>query len=492
LSHLILPTAALTTIERDAIEATSLTNIDLSATNLTTISSAAFARNAHLSTLILPNTLTNVSHDIIMYCPELNQLEIAEGGAYYSEDNSIIKQADMSLIAGNNEGTIPSGVKKLGRRAFRGRDIESIIIPNTVTYITSEITSTGTDYSTFFDCDTLKNIYVQHEKGVIANAPWGAKNAYIMYEALDKSAVLDEASIDATNKDNILDKKITEDINAVISRLLDVENILFGGSEGLTYSTNASGTVTLTAADNTYSNLIIAAKYNGNKVTVIDKNVFKNNTNLNSITMPGTITKVSADAFNGTTNLKTFIFNGSLADYCKISFDGSQSIPMRHTKAIIIDGKDVTEIDSSITNIANYNFAYCNTLIKADLSNVTSWGTQLFNQATNLAEVSLPTSSSINEIKSYQFAATALAEITIPANITTIGTLAFSGCSNLKTVTLESATPPALIPHSTTHALPFTVICTFKVPAGTKTTYESAAGWSDLKAKGFTFEEVSE
>jgi hypothetical protein len=76
--------------------------------------------------------------------------------------------------------------------------------------------------------------------------------------------------------------------------------------------------------------------------------------------------------------------------------------------------------------------------------------------------------------------------------VQTIGISAFSGCSKLKTVILESTTPPALIPHGTTGALPFTNICTFYVPENTKHIYESATGWSDLKAKGFTFEEVVE
>ena len=612
LSTVIFPGESLTSVMRDAFHGCkSILSIDLTETKLQTISSAVFARCSSLEVLSLPSTLTNVVHDIVMYCPSLVKLEIAEGGEYYSEDNSIIKRSDMSLISGNNEGTIPNGVKKLGRRAFRGRDIKSIIIPSSVTDITSESTA-GIDYSSFFECDTLKNIYIQQEKGVIEGAPWGADNAYIFYEALNEAEVLDkvvlshcdlrgpdgpedtsssirvygfkngvdsweapqsntgkdEAEVDANgnpitadlmkpekflgldengqeilvyrykgtimkrdsngrcsvmnpaykkhiaNKEYVdiqdikLETKLTSNIDkinssieslasnealqAALDRLLELEDVIFGGTEDLLYEVAGDRAICKGLSDDSYASIVIATKYNGYRVTEIGQGLFENNTNLEVITLPKTLTKINPNAFNNTNNLKTVIFNGKLDDYCRIKFNAG-AIPTRISKDIIIGNKVVTEIPNTITEIADYTFYNCQSVVSADLSNVTKWGTQIFNGCSNLSTVILPTDSAVTTIGSYQFQLCAsLNTITIPANITTIGNSAFYGCSKLNVVTLKSITPPKLIAHPDRGTLPFNTVCVFKIPAGTKSVYESTAGWSDLKAKGFTFEEVSE
>ena len=72
--------------------------------------------------------------------------------------------------------TIPSSIVKIGSNAFA-----NCALPNEITFEgTPEILESGI----FLECDNISAIYVPWEKGDIANAPWGAKNAIVYYNGV--------------------------------------------------------------------------------------------------------------------------------------------------------------------------------------------------------------------------------------------------------------------------------------------------------------------
>ena len=180
-----------------------------------------------------------------------------------------------------------------------------------------------------------------------------------------------------------------------------------------------------------YVAITIAQMNNGDKVTEIASSALIDKKNLKAITIPKTITTIGANAFgtsdtNGCTNLALAIYEGSLAEWCEVSATSSRSTPTYYAKDIIINGKLVTSIDTSVKKIAGCNFYRCKSLRTADLSEVTKIGAQAFNTCINLETVVL--SKNLEEIPRYCFTGcTNLTEINIPAAVSTIGNYAFWG-----------------------------------------------------------------
>jgi hypothetical protein len=93
--------------------------------------------------------------------------------------------------------TFPSGMTSIGAYAFRqGTGLASITLPPALTTIgdfafsnctgleTVKFTSTVSSIpgGVFSGCTKLSTIYVPWSQGQVANAPWGASNATIVYD----------------------------------------------------------------------------------------------------------------------------------------------------------------------------------------------------------------------------------------------------------------------------------------------------------------------
>jgi hypothetical protein len=120
----------------------------------------------------------------------------------------------------------------------------------------------------------------------------------------------------------------------------------------------------------------------GLPVAIIGPDAFLNNTNLTSVTIPGSVTNIGEAAFEGCTKLT-----------------------------------GVT-IPASVTNIGNYAFQWC----------------------INLTGVTIP--ASVTNIGNYAFQwCTNLTGVTIPASVTFIGLGAFEFCPNLTSVYFKGNAP---------------------------------------------------
>ena len=124
--------------------------------------------------------------------------------------------------------------------------------------------------------------------------------------------------------------------------------------------------------------VVIPSRYNGQNITRIQSTAFQGNTEITSVTIPGTITTIDQKAFEGCSNLESVIFK------------------------------------EGITELFAYIFADC----------------------TSLKTVSVP--DSVTKVAPAFTNCTSLTEITLGKNVRSISYGAFSGCPDLEKLTITS------------------------------------------------------
>ena len=179
-------------------------------------------------------------------------------------------------------------------------------------------------------------------------------------------------------------------------------------------------------------------------VTTIGEKSFFGGSNLTTITIPNSVTKIEDAAF--------------------------------HSCGLVS-----VSLSENLTEIGQWAFHSCNNLTSISIPNgVTSLGAQAFINCYSLLSVSLP--SGITTIPHGLFQSCGnLASITIPSGITFISSCAFLGCYNLASITILAETPPVLDNESlgdifvdVSKSIPV------YVPCGTIEAYQNAEGWNEF------------
>lgn len=164
--------------------------------------------------------------------------------------------------------------------------------------------------------------------------------------------------------------------------------------------------------------------YDTYPVMSIDNCAFMDCEDLNSITIPSSITTICHDAFYGCTGL-TRVNITNLEAWCNIYFDISDGYfgwgttnPLSNAHHLFLNGTEVTDliIPTTVTQIRDFAFAGC----------------------TGLTSVSIP--NTVSEIGEYAFIECAgLTSVIIPNSVTSIGYSVFQNCSGLTSVTIPKS-----------------------------------------------------
>ena len=167
------------------------------------------------------------------------------------------------------------------------------------------------------------------------------------------------------------------------------DNIASGTcGNNITWSLSSTGTLTITGdgsmstsgcAWEEYKDQVKNVEFNG-KITGIPQSAFKNNTNLETITLPSTVVSIGTSAFQGCTKLKTVEFPKSImsiGDYAfygctslqevdlpeglayirQCAFAGCTSLKKVTTKSIILSITDSAETISDTATICAYEYS---------------------------------------------------------------------------------------------------------------------------------------
>lgn len=159
--------------------------------------------------------------------------------------------------------------------------------------------------------------------------------------------------------------------------------------------------------------------------------------NLESLTIPTSVTKFSGDISNLTIN--NIYYNGSLSDWLNIIIEAS---PVSITNNFYIDNTVISgevTIPSSTTKINDNQFRYFKNVTSYIIpSGITYIGDYAFANNTKLTSIIIP--NGVTYIGNYAFANnTALTSISIPSTIKDTGYSIFSKCNNLTYYEYENA-----------------------------------------------------
>ena len=453
---------------------------------VTTIGSYAFYDCSEVVSITLPESLVSISDNAFCDCSSLTNITIPDGvtsiggGAFYSCSSltnitipdgvtTIEKYAFYSCGSLTNI-TIPDGVTAIEKYAFYScSSFTNITIPDGVTTIE--------DYA-FADCNSLASIYCKPTTpptSVSSAFPWSA-TIYVPWASVNvyKSATGWKNIVRYDYNNDMQDFAIyytTTDGIAITPKMDRVVENRYENGQGIIWLDNSTISNVFKDCTNLASITIpkgftaigVSAFQNCSSltnitipdgVTTIGSYAFYGCSSLTNITIPDGVTTIGRYAFYDCSSLTSITLPESLTSiglyafcncYGLISFSGKYAssdhrclIMNGELVALAPSGLTAYTIPDGVTSIESYVFSNCNLESITLPESMERIGAYAFCDWRSLKSITLP--KSLKSIDSYAFCnCVSLKSITLPEGVTTIGTYIFSSCNSLTTITLPES-----------------------------------------------------
>ena len=123
--------------------------------NVTTIGMQAFSNCSSLTSITIPRNVTTIGERAFFNCSSLTNIVVEEGNTHYDSRNhcnAIIETATNTLIIGCQNTIVPNSIISIGERAFCNcKSMTSITLPQSVKNI---------GHHAFHNCSSLKTITI--------------------------------------------------------------------------------------------------------------------------------------------------------------------------------------------------------------------------------------------------------------------------------------------------------------------------------------------
>ena len=313
---------------------------------------------------------------------------------------------------------------------------------------------------------------------------------------LEKAGTL-PSKIGDTKKYKITNLKIMGEINGTDLRFIREmagSNDIGQGTNGKLVTLDLSGSKIVKGGDCYYrvDNGYSTYYHYYTSDDVIGAYAFKNCSDLTSLTLPSSVTRIGDYAFYNcsgltsltlpssvTSSIRDYIFDG--LKECNYFIDSDLETYLAHThdwKYIPVDeikyyhnGQELTklEIPSGVDKIGSYSFYKGVNLTSLTLpSSVTSIDRSAFEGCSGLTSLTLP--SSVTAIGGSAFeGCSGLTSLALPSSVTAIGGSAFEGCSGLTSIYVSWESPLSIA--ASTFKDANTEKCILYVPKGTYDDY---------------------
>lgn len=322
------------------------------------IDAGTFSNCSNLSNIVIPENVTSIGNNAFYGCTNLKKINIPK---------SVTRIGSKAFYYCKNLKSIllPDSLEDIGDSAFYGcSSLTEISIPDNVEYIFSD---------TFKGCSNLYNLIIGNGvKSIGARAFEGCKKLTNITIGNSISSIYDEAYW------------------AAFIYCPNITNVYYNGDIAGWCNNYAASYLMSKFAENSYINgkPISGDVIIPDGVTNIPDYIFKNCTEITSITIPGSVKNIGIGVVNGCTSIEDIYFTGDIKDWCEIETSGHLCSANYYIGGELVEN---LVIPNGISQIRNGAFYGCLSLKSVTIpDSVTTIGHSAFENCTNLVRITIP------------------------------------------------------------------------------------------------------
>ena len=354
----------------------------------------AFAGCSLLSSIDIPNSVISIGNNAFAGCLSLKYISIPESVICLNGNPFGDCEGEIECLSANfiYEDDVLFNKDKSEIISFRNQEIESYIIPDSVTSIGD---------GAFGCCSSLRSLFIPNSVTSIGDGAFEGCSSL-------SSLVIPDSVVNIKGNPFYLWKGKLECLSA---SFIYEDNVLF----------NMDKSKLISFRNQEAKSFIIP-----NGVMSIEKYAFSDCSSLISISVPKSVTSIGDGAFDGCSSLSSIAISDSITSISAWTFRDCKSL-----RSLVIP--------DCVTSIGNDAFRGCSSLCSLVIpDSVTSIGDGAFDGCSSLLSLVIP--DCVTSIRDGAFdGCSSLRSLVIPDSVTSIGDGAFSSCSSLRSLVIPDS-----------------------------------------------------